>query len=29
MLLLHGGAGGTHEGFENFVKHLPQQGIED
>jgi len=28
VLLLHGGPGATHEGFENFAQFLPQQGIE-
>jgi proline iminopeptidase len=28
VLLLHGGPGGTHEFFESFEDHFPQQGIE-
>jgi proline iminopeptidase len=28
VLLLHGGPGGTHEGFESFDSFLPKEGIE-
>lgn len=28
LLLLHGGPANTHEYFENFVDHLPKEGIE-
>ncbi len=29
LLLLHGGPGATHEGFEIFEQYLPSAGIED